>query len=181
MAEETNTMETEIQENVPDVVVENTDRKVGSLFGNVKWFSSKLGYGFLTVQSEGELKSRDIFCHHTGIVPVNSKFRTLIKGEYINFDVEEGPNGPQGINITGIGGGALMCDNNVSYTGGLPSHSGGRSGPPRGRVPGPFNGNPHQQYQQATQYQFATTTNHPSAPGQRQQSSGAYKRPRPGP
>jgi CspA family cold shock protein len=110
-----NTME--VSETSPDIVMETVDRPVGALTGNVKWFNQKIGYGFLTVQSEGDLKGKDIFCHHTGICPVNSKFRTLIKGEYINFDVEEGKNGIQAVNITGIGGGALMCDNNISYTG----------------------------------------------------------------
>ncbi len=163
MADETTqTMEVQEGTTATDVVMETSDRKVGSLLGNVKWFSSKLGFGFLTVQSEGEMKGKDIFCHHTGIVPVNSKFRTLVKGEYINFDVEDGPNGPQGVNITGVGGGALMCDNNINYASSVPPR-----GPPRGRP-----GNP-QQYQQAMQYQMSTTTTHPTF--QRQPGPGAKR------
>ena len=40
-----------------------------------------------------------------------SNFRTLQKGEYISLDVEDGTNGLQGVNITGVFGGPLMCDN----------------------------------------------------------------------
>lgn len=99
-----------------ETVEETVEGKVGSLVGNCKWFNNRLGYGFVTVCSDGEHKGKDIFCHHSGVHPINSKFRTLIKGEYINFDIEEGQNGPQAVNITGILGGALMCDNNISYS-----------------------------------------------------------------
>ena len=65
----------------------------------------------MTVVSEGDKKGKDIFVHHTGLKPKNSNFRTLSKGEYISLDVEEGTNGLQGVNITGVLGGPLMCDN----------------------------------------------------------------------
>jgi CspA family cold shock protein len=107
-----------------DVVEEVVDKPYGALTGNAKWFSNKLGYGFVTVVSKGPHHGRDIFCHHLGIHPSNSKFRTLIKGEYINFDIEEGQKGDQAVNITGIMGGALLCDNNISYAGGPQAFSG---------------------------------------------------------
>jgi len=83
----------------------------GQYIGNCKWFNSRIGYGFVTVVSEGDKKGKDIFVHHTGLKPKNSNFRTLSKGEYISLDVEEGTNGLQGVNITGVLGGPLMCDN----------------------------------------------------------------------
>ena len=83
----------------------------GKYIGNCKWFNSRIGYGFVTVVSEGDKKGKDIFVHHTGLKPKNSNFRTLSKGEYISLDVEEGTNGLQGVNITGVLGGPLMCDN----------------------------------------------------------------------
>ena len=83
----------------------------GKYIGNCKWFNSKIGYGFVTIFSDGDKKGRDIFVHHTGLKPKNSNFRTLSKGEYISLDVEEGANGLQGVNITGVLGGPLMCDN----------------------------------------------------------------------
>ncbi len=107
-----------------DIVEEVVDKPYGALTGNAKWFSNKLGYGFVTVVSKGPHYGKDIFCHHSGIHPANSKFRTLIKGEYINFDIEVGQNGDQAVNITGIMGGALLCDNNISYAGSAQAFSG---------------------------------------------------------
>ena len=92
------------------LVVESAeDSHVGSVTGQCKWFNDKLGYGFVTVQT-GESKGKDIFVHHSGIKPLNSNYKTLKKGEYINFDIVSGDHGPQAVHVTGIGGGTLMCD-----------------------------------------------------------------------
>lgn len=88
-------------------VVESTNE--GSVIGQVKWFSDKLGYGFVTI-NEGADKGKDIFVHHSGIKPANSNYKTLRKGEYVNFNIVKGINGLQGVDITGINGGPLMCD-----------------------------------------------------------------------
>lgn len=85
------------------------DSVIGNYIGQCKWFSDKLGYGFITIQ-EGENKGKDIFVHHSGIKPRNSNYKTLKKGEYINFSIISGDNGLQAVDITGIGGGTLMCD-----------------------------------------------------------------------
>jgi cold shock CspA family protein len=92
------------------VMDEIVDRDVvGSYTGQVKWFSDRLGFGFTTV-CVGPEKGKDIFVHHTGIRPSNSNYRTLRKGEYVNFNLTNGHNGPQAVDVTGIGGGSLMCD-----------------------------------------------------------------------
>lgn len=93
---------------VLDEIVEDTESTV-KYIGQCKWFSDKLGYGFLTI-CDGDKKGMDIFAHHSGIKPLNSNYRTLKKGEYIQFTVVNGMNGLQATNITGINGGALMCD-----------------------------------------------------------------------
>ena len=93
------------------------ERDYGQYMGNCKWFNHKIGYGFVTV-IDGDKKGKDIFVHHSGITPKNSNFKTLAKGEYVSLDIEDGKNGLQGVNITGIQGGPLMCDNiilNRSY------------------------------------------------------------------
>lgn len=82
---------------------------IGNIIGQCKWFNDKLGYGFITVQS-GEDKGKDIFVHHSGIKPLNSNYKTLKKGEYMNFNTINGASGLQAVDVTGIGGGTLMCD-----------------------------------------------------------------------
>jgi CspA family cold shock protein len=96
------------------IVTEIADNSVGEYIGQCKWFNDKLGYGFITIQS-GEEKGKDIFVHHSGIRPLNSNYKTLKKGEYINFSVTNGDNGLQAINVTGICGGSLMCDVTPSF------------------------------------------------------------------
>ena len=92
------------------VLDEVTEPHVGAFIGQCKWFNDSLGYGFLTVVSAGEQKGKDIFVHHSAIKPLNSNYKTLKKGEYVNFDIVKGDNGEQASNVTGVGGGALICD-----------------------------------------------------------------------
>jgi cold shock CspA family protein len=83
--------------------------QVGAYTGQVKWWNDRLGFGFATV-CDGRDKGRDVFVHHTGIRPINSNYRTLRKGEYVNFNITSGHNGHQAVDVTGICGGMLMCD-----------------------------------------------------------------------
>jgi len=85
----------------------------GEYIGHCKWFNNKLGYGFIRVCS-GKLKGTDIFVHHSGLKPLNSSFKTMYKGEYIQFNIIEGRNGKQAVDITGVLGGPLMCDSNTT-------------------------------------------------------------------
>lgn len=113
-ASDTSTMENKVNVEIPNeehVVVEeeNNTLKVGKYVGQCKWFNDLLGYGFVTV-CDGVHKGKDIFVHHSGIMPLNSNYRTLKKGEYLNFDIVNGMNGEQAVQVTGIQGGPLMCD-----------------------------------------------------------------------
>eukprot|EP00798_Chlamydomonas_sp_ICE-L_P028821 gene28821-32010_t len=93
---------------VLDEVIYN-DAIVGNFLGHVKWFNDRLGYGFCTVISGPDI-GKDIFVHHGGIQPLNSNYKTLRKGEYINFNMTTGHTGLQASDVTGINGGPLMCD-----------------------------------------------------------------------
>jgi len=110
-------MEPSTKDNTTEELVvveeENNKLKVGKYVGQCKWFNDLLGYGFVTV-CDGDDKGKDIFVHHSGITPLNSNYRTLKKGEYLNFDIINGMNGLQAVHVTGIQGGPLMCDFVVS-------------------------------------------------------------------
>lgn len=56
--------------------------------GKVKWFSNSKGYGFIEF-GEGP----DIFVHHSAIVA--DGYRTLKGGQVVEFDLLDGPKGPQ--------------------------------------------------------------------------------------
>lgn len=60
--------------------------------GTVKWFNDAKGFGFIA-QDAGE----DVFVHHTAIQ--EEGFRSLVEGERVEFDVQEGPKGLQAANV----------------------------------------------------------------------------------
>jgi len=87
------------------------ETRVGSTTGVCKWFNNKLGYGFVTVL-DGDHANKDIFVHHSGIRPSFSVYKALLCGEYVQFDIVSGAKDIHAVNVTGIGGGSLMCDQN---------------------------------------------------------------------
>jgi CspA family cold shock protein len=60
--------------------------------GTVKWFNDSKGFGFIQ-REDGP----DVFVHHTAIV--GSGFRSLKEGDAVEFEVTEGPKGPQAANV----------------------------------------------------------------------------------
>ena len=60
--------------------------------GVVKWFNDAKGFGFIT--REG---GPDVFVHHTSIQAEG--FRSLSEGDQVEFDVVQGPKGPQAANV----------------------------------------------------------------------------------
>ncbi len=65
--------------------------------GTVKWFNESKGFGFIS-PADG---SKDVFVHFSAIQ--GSGFKTLAEGQSVNFDVEDGPKGPQATNVTAEG------------------------------------------------------------------------------
>ncbi len=60
--------------------------------GTVKWFNDTKGFGFIQ-QESGE----DVFVHYTAIG--GDGFKTLKEGEEVEFEITEGPKGPQASNV----------------------------------------------------------------------------------
>ncbi|MDI3270032.1 MAG: cold-shock protein [Bacillota bacterium] len=57
--------------------------------GTVKWFSAEKGYGFIT-RDDGQ---GDVFVHFSEIQ--GAGFRSLNEGQRVEFEVAQGPKGPQ--------------------------------------------------------------------------------------
>jgi CspA family cold shock protein len=63
--------------------------------GTVKWFNESKGFGFIS-PDDG---SKDVFVHFSSIE--GTGFKTLAEGQAVNYDVEDGPKGPQATRVSG--------------------------------------------------------------------------------
>jgi len=87
---------------------DNTDRTIGQ----VKWFNTKTGYGFITAL-DGDHKDKDIFTHYSSLRVTDSQYKYLIQGEYVELVViksSQGNHEYQSSDVTGIKCGGLMCE-----------------------------------------------------------------------
>lgn len=57
--------------------------------GTVKWFNAEKGFGFIA-QDNGDA---DVFVHYSAID--GTGYRELADGQKVEFDVVQGPKGPQ--------------------------------------------------------------------------------------
>ena len=60
--------------------------------GKVKWFNNAKGYGF--IEQEG---GSDVFVHYSAIQ--GSGYRSLEEGQQVEFEISQGPKGPQAANV----------------------------------------------------------------------------------
>lgn len=73
--------------------------------GTVKWWSDEKGYGF--IERDGE---PDAFVHFSRISQTNLERasgvrRNLEAGQAVEFTVEQGPKGPQAVDVRVVGDG----------------------------------------------------------------------------
>ena len=62
--------------------------------GVVKWFSKDKGFGFI----ESKEYNNDIFVHYSDISGEEG-FKTLLDGQNVEFDIQEGTKGPKAKNV----------------------------------------------------------------------------------
>ncbi|MFJ8763047.1 cold-shock protein [Streptomyces cyaneofuscatus] len=62
--------------------------------GTVKWYNAEKGYGVIDPDDGGA----EVFVHHTAINA--SGFRNLDEGQAVEFEVTNGPKGPEAENVT---------------------------------------------------------------------------------
>ena len=63
--------------------------------GKVKWFNETKGFGF--IEREG---GKDVFVHFSAIR--GEGFKTLAEGQAVEFEITEGPQGPQAETVSPV-------------------------------------------------------------------------------
>ena len=61
--------------------------------GTVKWFNDAKGFGFISQDNGGA----DVFVHFSAIQ--GSGFKSLAEGQKVEFELQDGPKGPQAANV----------------------------------------------------------------------------------
>ncbi len=60
--------------------------------GRVKWFNDRKGFGFIEVEGQ-----KDVFVHYSAVQ--GEGFKSLKEGDEVEFEVTQGPKGPQATNV----------------------------------------------------------------------------------
>ena len=64
--------------------------------GTVKWFNAEKGFGFIEQAGGGP----DVFVHYSAID--SSGYRSLDEGQTVEFEITQGPKGPQADKVRAV-------------------------------------------------------------------------------
>ena len=64
--------------------------------GTVKWFNADKGFGFIAQDGGGD----DVFVHFSAIQ--TQGYKSLDENQHVEFDVTQGPKGPQAENVRAL-------------------------------------------------------------------------------
>src|SRR3954462_12290159 len=78
-----------------EIASQQAGKRTMRITGKVKWFNNAKGYGF--IERDG---GSDVFVHYSAIQ--GDGFRSLEEGQAVEFEIVDGPKGPQAGNVTKI-------------------------------------------------------------------------------
>jgi CspA family cold shock protein len=64
------------------------------MFGQVKWFDEKKGFGFITTDD-----GQDVFVHYSEIVDQPKRQKNLTQSQRVEFDIEKSDRGLKAVNV----------------------------------------------------------------------------------
>jgi len=64
--------------------------------GTVKWFNAEKGFGFIAQEDGGD----DVVVHYSAIQ--SQGYKSLDENQKVEFDVTQGPKGPQAENVRAL-------------------------------------------------------------------------------
>ena len=71
-----------------------------AISGKVKWFNCTKGFGFIKIDKKHENEiniKQDVFVHYKSLQ--GNGFKTLHEGQDVEFEILDGPKGPQAKNV----------------------------------------------------------------------------------